>query len=80
MNVQIWVVSFQLRERVKWLKFLMKQRIGEFKNFIDNNEFSEMEANKFFSNDEAFMCNMIKNNMLYSIDIVAEKIAKNTFQ
>ena len=61
------------------LTFLMRQRIGEFKNFIDNNEFSEIEANKFFSNDEAFMCNMIKNTMLYSIEIVAEKITKKYF-
>ena len=56
------------------IKYLFQRRIEEFKYFFENKEFSRSEGFKFFSNDEAFVCNSINNTFSYSINRLPDKL------
>lgn len=56
------------------IKYLFQRRIEEFKYFFENNDFTRSEGLKYFSNDEAFICNSINNSFSYSINRLPEKL------
>ena len=61
------------------IKFLFAKRIAEFKFFVDNHEFSRIEAKKYFSNDEAFTCNSIANSLNHTICGINESLVNKYF-
>ena len=62
------------RASIDSIKYLFQRRIQEFKYFFENNEYTKSEGFKYFSNDEAFICNSIKNSFSYSINLLPENL------
>ena len=61
------------------IKYLFNERRKEFQAFYEKHEFSVIEANKYFSNDEAFVCNKTFNSNNFTIDSIPKSLTNSYF-
>ena len=61
------------------IEYLFNKRIDEFQRFYETHQFTSIEANKYFSNDEAFTSNATHNSNHFTISSIPKSFTDRYF-